>query len=347
MLLASCSWDACTKCRSPSNVRSLGAALAAPEAARHFVAKELLLSCSWAAPGAALELLSSCLYWLGIQEFLVSTVQGSLLLWAACSRSSQAAGIQPASPGASWLPSFSLLGAASWSSPEAAQTSRLAAQLLLAGILVQNVETRNPGFLVSTFCTRIPASSLAKQARSSQAALEQARSKPAAAQEQAGSRSPEAARQAAKQPRSCLAAAAAQEQAWSCPAAAQQQPRRLPGAAQKQPRSSQTAGCSRSLLLGCCWLAPACSPEAAWLLLAGILVQNVETRNSWIPSFYILYKDSAAKLQPGQARSSPGCLAAAAWSKPGAALAAALKLPGCSPGGALEAAKQLESLYKM
>ena len=56
------------------------------------------------------------------------------------------------------------------------------------------------------------------------------------------------------------------------------------------------------LLLACSWAAAglllACS-WAAWLLLARILVQNVETRNSWIPNFYILYKDSAAKLLLG------------------------------------------------
>ena len=115
-------------------------------------------------------------------------------------------------------------------------------------------------FLVSTHFVQGSQPAAAKQARSSQAAQEQARSKPAAAQ----------------------------EQARSSPGAAQEQPRSKPA---KQP-----------------WSSPGAAQEQ---LSSRILVQNVETRNPGIPSFYILYKDPSQQQpsKPGaakQPRSKPG-----------------------------------------
>ena len=88
---------------------------------------------------------------------------------------------------------------------------------------------------------------------------------------------------------------------------AAKQARSSPGASQEQPSSSPEAARS--------------SPGGAQKQLSSrILVQNVETRNPGIPSFYILYKDSSQQpSKPGaaqeQARSSP----AAAQKQPGAA----------------------------
>ena len=75
---------------------------------------------------------------------------------------------------------------------------------------------------------------------------------------------------------------------------AAKQARSSPGASQEQPSSSPEAARS--------------SPGGAQKQLSSrILVQNVETRNPGIPSFYILYKDSSqSQASQEQPRSKPG-----------------------------------------
>ena len=64
-------------------------------------------------------------------------------------------------------------------------------------------------------------------------------------------------------------------------------------------------------------------PSVPCTKCTNFLVQNVETGNSWIPSFCILYKDSAAGLLLG-------CLAACFWAAPGCFWAASGLLLACS-----------------
>ena len=108
-----------------------------------------------------------------------------------------------------------------------------------------------------------------------------------------------------------------------------------PGASQEQPRSSPEAARS--------------SQAAQEQPSSRILVQNVETSNSWVPSIYILYKDPSQQQPAPEAAKQPR-------SKPRSKPGAAQKQPRSSqeqPRSKPQAAKQprsspaAESLYKM